>query len=132
MQSGGQTDVDPVMDFSRAFDKVANKRLVKKIDHYGIRGKTKNWIESFLSNRTQQVVIKGSTQTKQMSNLVFQQGSVLGPCLFLFYINDLPANLSSTVRLFADDTLLYLTVYSQTDADILQRDLHKLEEWEKK
>ena len=51
MQGGGQTDV-VIMDFSKAFDKVAHKRLIKKIDHYGIRGKTKNWIESFLSNRT--------------------------------------------------------------------------------
>ena len=51
---------------------------------------------------------------------------------FLFYINDLPANLSSTVRISADDTLLYLTVHSQADADTLQRDLHKVEEWEKK
>ena len=55
-----------------------------------------------------------------------------GTMSFLFYINDLPANLSSTVRISADDTLLYLTVHSQADADTLQRDLHKVEEWEKK
>ena len=131
MQGGGQTDV-VIMDFSKAFDKVAHKHLIKKIGHYGICGKTKNWIESFLSNPTQQVVIKGKYSDKANVQFDVPQGSVLGPYLFLFYINDLPANLSSTVRLFADDTLLYLTVHSQTDADIIQRDLNILEEWEKK
>ena len=58
------------------------------------------------------------------------QGSVLGPCLFLFYINDLPDNLSSTVRLFTDDNLLYLTVESQSDTNSLQKDLDELENWE--
>ena len=60
------------------------------------------------------------------------QGSVLGPCLFLFYINDLPDNLSSTVHLFADHSLLYLAVESQSDTNSLQKDLHELENWENK
>ena len=60
------------------------------------------------------------------------QGSVLGPCLFLLYINDLPESLGSTVRLFADDFLLYMTIRSQADTEILQNDLKKLEHWEEK
>ena len=56
----------------------------------------------------------------------------MGPCLFLFYIKDLPENLTSTVRLFADDTLLYLAVESQSDSNSLQKDLHELENWENK
>ena len=58
------------------------------------------------------------------------QGSVLGPSLFLFYINDLPDNLNSTVRLFADDTIVYLTITSQKDCHTLQDDLRKLAIWE--
>ena len=60
------------------------------------------------------------------------QGSVLGPCLFLYYINDLPASLHSTVRLFADDTIIYLTISNSKDCNLLQEDLNKLSEWEKK
>ena len=59
------------------------------------------------------------------------QGSVLGPCLFLAYVNDLPDSLKSRARLFADDTIVYLTINSPSDPDILQNDLHKLEKWEK-
>ena len=131
MQGGGQTDL-VIMDFSKAFDKVGHKRLIKKIDYYGIRGKTRDWIEAFLSNRTQRVVVKGGQSDEVNVQSGVPQGSVLGPCLFLLYINDLPDQLSSTVRLFADDTLLYLAVQTQGDADTLQRDLHTLEEWERK
>ena len=59
------------------------------------------------------------------------QGSVLRPCLFLAYVNDLPDSLKSRARLFADDTIVYLTINSPSDPDILQNDLHKLEKWEK-
>ena len=60
------------------------------------------------------------------------QGSILRPCLFLFYINDIPEGLHSTVRLFADDTIAYLAVSSNADAESLQEDLRRLEEWERK
>ena len=60
------------------------------------------------------------------------QGSVLGPCLFLFYVNDLLDNLSFAVHVFADDTLLYLAVKLQSDTNSLQKDLHELENWENK
>jgi len=61
---------------------------------------------------------------------MYLRGSVLGPCLFLFYINDIAVGLSSTVRLFADDTMLYLTVQNNKDAELLQHDLDMLCQWE--
>ena len=118
------------MDFSKAFDKVGHQRLIKKLDYYGVRSKTRDWIQAFLANRTQQVIIRGKYSDIAQVQSGVPQGSVLGPCLFLFYINDLPQNLSSPVRLFADDTLLYLAVESIGDAISLQNDLRELENWE--
>ena len=120
----------PLLDFSKAFDKVGHQRLNKKLDYYGVRDKTRDWIQAFLANWTQQVIVKGKFSDMAQVQSGVPQGSVLGPCLFLFYINDLPDNLSSTVRLFADDNLLYLAVESQSDTNSLQKDLDKLENWE--
>lgn len=100
MQGGGQTDV-LIMDFSKAFDKEAHQRLIRKLDFYGARNKTRDWIQAFLANRTQQVVVKGKFSDSAQVQSGVPQGSVWGPCLFLFYSNDLPGNLTSTVRLFA-------------------------------
>ena len=129
MQGGGQTDV-LIMDFSKAFDKVGHQCLIKKLDYYGVCDKTSDWIQAFLANRTLQVIVKGKFSDIAQVQSGVPQGSVLGPCLSLFYINDLPDNLSSTVRLFADDTLLYLAVESQSDTNSLQKDLYELENWE--
>ena len=115
LDAGKETDVI-VTDFSKAFDKVGHQRLLHKLDFYGVRGLTKKWISSFLSNRTQRVVLEGSSSTEVEVSSGVPQGSVLGPCLFLFYINALPDNMISSVRLFADDTIMYLTIDSQCDA----------------
>ena len=98
-----------------------------KLDHYGVRGKTNRWIEAFLSNRTLRVVINGDHSYDTHVKSGVPQGSVLAPCLFLLYINDLPESLDSTVSLFADDSLLYLTIRSRVDTESLQNDLKKLE-----
>ena len=131
MQNGGQTDV-AIMDFSKAFDKVGHQRLLLKLHHYGVRGKTNKWIQAFLTNRTQRVVLNGEHSCNAHVTSGVPQGSVLSPCLFLLYINDLPESLGSTVRLFADDSLLYMTIRSQANTEILQNDLKKLEHWEEK
>ena len=114
------------------FDKVGHKRLIEKLKWYGILGETNPWIESFHHGRTQSVVLDDvSSNTAPVISGV-PQGSVLGPCLFLFYINDIAQNLNSTTRLFADDTMIYMTIKSDRDAKLLQDDLDTLSRWENK
>ena len=96
-----------ILDFSKAFDKVAHKHLIYKLDYYGIRGNLLNWLTSFLQNRSQEVVVEGINSTSCNVTSGVPQGSVLGPVLFLMYINDIGLNIHSEIRLFADDILLY-------------------------
>ena len=98
-QGQKQTDVI-IMDFAKAFDKVPHRRLLYKLDHYGIRGSTHKWISSWLSERSQKVVLDGQASDPVPVLSGVPQGSVLGPVLFLIFINDLPDNIRSSVRLF--------------------------------
>ena len=129
MQDGLQTDVC-VLDFSKAFYKVGHQRLLHKLEWYGVRGTTNQWIRSFLEGRTQSVVVEGAESDRVPVLSGVPQGSVLGPCLFLYYINDISLGLTSTTRLFADDTLIYMTLRNNSDAQKLQDDLRRREEWE--
>ena len=106
-------------------------KLINKLNKYGVCGKTNKWISSFLNSRTQKVLVEGESSALAQVVSGVPQGSVLGPSLFLFYINDMPENISSTVRLFADDTIVYLTLNPPTNSSILQEDLNKLSSWEK-
>ena len=130
MHDGFQTDI-LIMDFSKAFDKVSHIRLISKLRSYGISGKTIQWIHSFLSERKQNVVLEGISSDDADVLSGVPHGSVLGPSLFLFYINDLPNSLVSNIRLFANDTVMYLTIHSASDTHVLQNDLDKLADWEK-
>ena len=94
--------------FSKAFEVVSQQCLLHKLDHYGIRGATLNWIQHFLTNRTQKVVVDGSSSESARVKSGVPQGTVLGPLLFLTYINVLPSTVPSQVRLIANDCLLYL------------------------
>jgi hypothetical protein len=107
-----------------------NILIIHRLKHYGITGKTNEWNKNFLSDRTQSVVVEGETSTSIPVESGVPQGSVLGPSLFLFDINDMPDGIQSTVRLFADDTIAYVTISSDADAANLQQDLDKLAEWE--
>ena len=129
--NGAQIDA-VVMDFSKAFDVVPHGSLLVKLQHYGIRGNTLHWINSFLSNRTQRVVVDGEMSDLAPVTSGVPQGSVLGPILFLVFINDMPECITSTSRLFADDTIVYREVRCDEDRLALQADLKALEEWEDK
>ena len=126
-----QTDVI-IMDFSKAFDVVPHQRLLLKLDHYGIRGPTHTWIANFLTRRMQRVVVRGEHSDWVHVQSGVPQGTVLSPLLFLLYINDLPDNITSKVRLFADDCVIYQTMTSDKDADLLQKDLDQLCSWERR
>ena len=119
-----------ILDFTKAFDKVPHKRRIHKLNYYGITGSIATWIETFLTGRTQQVVVNGATSSSTIVTSGVPQGTVLGPLLFLLYINDLPDNLSTSVRLFADDCILYTPIRTQNDSSLLQNDLLKLQKWQ--
>ena len=112
----------------KGFWQSAAKCLLLKLEHCGVRGPLLSWIGDFLAERT----LESTTPEEAAVTSGVPQGTVLGPLLFLVYINDLPACGSSEARLFADDCLLYRTIKSQRDADILQDDLNILQQWEAK
>ena len=95
------------LDVSRAFDRVWHKGLLSKLYAIGIRGHLLNWFSSYLSMRRQRVVISGQTSSWKYVNAGVPQGSILGPLLFLIYINDIASIVESNIRLFADDTSLF-------------------------
>ena len=119
------------MDFSKAFDKVNHLKLLYKLSCFVVKGNTLNWIQSFLIGRTQTVVLDGESSEEVKVTSGVSQGSVLGPLLFLLYLNDLPEIIQSQVMLSADDTAVYLTVTNMQDSQVLQSNLESLQHWER-
>ena len=109
---------------------VNHSKLLWKLHQYGIRGIALAWIRSFLGNRSQTVELESEESGSVPVTSGIPQDSVLGPILFLVYIDDLPDGLSSQVRLFADDTAVYLTTGSAEDGKVLQNDLDRLSMWD--
>ena len=103
-----------ILDFTKAFDKVPHKRLIHKLNYYGISGSIATWIETFLIGRTQKVIVNGATSSSTVVTSGVPQGTVLGPLLFLLYIN-----LTTSVKLFADTCILYTPIRTQNDSSLL-------------
>ena len=104
--------------------------ILATVNGYGIRGSTHKWINSWLSERSQKLVLDSRASDPVLVLSGVPQRSVLGPVLFLIFINDLPDNIKSSVRLFADDCVLYRNINSPLYCQILQDDLNSLAKWE--
>ena len=112
---------------------VPHQRLLNKLENYGIKGPVLKWISNFLVGRQQQVVVDGTFSKPASVDSGVPQGTVLGPLLFLVFINDLPDVIThgTRVRLFADDCLLYRPIKSPHNQIILQNDIDRLIQWSK-
>ena len=117
------------LDFAKAFDKVPYCRLFKKIEAHGIGGSVLNWVQSWLRDRRQRVCVDREYSGWEQVTSGVPQGSVLGPILFVIYINDLDSELVSKIGKFADDTKMCKGITNLEDAHTLQEDLNKLSKW---
>ena len=117
-------------DFKKAFDTVPHRRLLQVLEHYGIKDNIKQWIEDFLTNRKQRVVVRNASSDWHPVTSGVPQGSVLGPILFVIYINSLPSwTKDCEIFLYADDAKLFLPITSAEDHHKLQRDLERIQSW---
>ena len=120
-------------DISKAFDRVWHKGLIYKLKRAGINGLLLDWLSDYLTNRKQRVVIPGGRSDWQFIRAGVPQGSILGPLLFLLYINDIVTDIQSCVRLFADDTSLYIIVDNPISAaEMINTDLEIIHRWAEK
>jgi len=134
LNDNGQCDV-LLLDFCKAFDKVPYYTLNSFTSYIIMESEALSglvWIKNFLSNRSQRVILdnKQSSPTDFLSGV--PQGTVLVPLLFLIFINDIPLNVQSKIRLYADDVILYCDIRSAEDCYVLQNDLDLLAQWSHK
>ena len=120
------------LDFQKAFDKVPHQRLLLKLKAHGIGDSTTDWIEQWLTDRRQRVVVDGEVSNWKSVLSGVPQGSVLGLILFLIYINDLDDSITGNILKFADDTKLFRKVNTDGDKQHLQNDLDRLVKWSEK
>ena len=119
----------PFLDISKAFDKVWHDGLIYKLKSYGVENKLLNQIQNYLTNRQQRVLLNGRT-SKWTILAGVPQGSVLGPLLFLIYINDLADGLKSICKIFSDDTSLFSKINDIDTSNIdISNDLFKISRW---
>ena len=128
IDNGDAVDV-VFLDFQKAFDKVPHQRLILKVKGFGIDGKILSWIKDWLCDRQQRVVLNGFMSDWSSVCSGVPQGSVLGPLLFVLFINDIDTCVSSKILKFADDTKLFRKVSSQADIEAIREDLTNLFRW---
>jgi hypothetical protein len=128
LDEGVRTDAI-VIDFSKAFDLVPHDRLLMKIAETGVDLRVVVWVKEFLLGSSKRVRVDGQLSEEVRITSGVPQGSVLGPLLFLAYVNDVWRNTESNRRLFADDFIIYRKISDSSDNDKLQKDLNKLGEW---
>ena len=117
------------LDFRKAFDAVPHRRLLSKLAAYSIAGNLLTWIGAFLTGRRQQVSVRGCLSQWSPVTSGVPQGSVLGPLLFILYINDVPEVVSSSIKIFADDTKVYRSVSHPPQCQDLQSDIDLIVDW---
>ena len=126
------------LDFRKVFDLASHPHLIYKMSKYGIKNHVLDWVKAFLGGRTQRVVIRGTVSESFEVTSGVPQGSVLGPILFLIFINDLPLEIISLLSLFADDTKIFIRIISEMSkthprgnygSEVLQRDLNSIMKW---
>ena len=119
------------IDLQKAFDTVNHQTLLTKLNHYGIGGKALAWFSSYLSNRTQCVSVNGHISSHLTVTCGVPQGSVLGPLLFLIYINDLPKSSKKlSFYLFADDTNIYFESENLSQLEkVVNNELKHIKKW---
>lgn len=117
------------LDFEKPFDKVPDNRLFLKLPRLNLDPAVFAWLQNFLTNRKHFVFANLHSPSLSLVVSGVPQGTVLGPLLFSIYINDLPTNIQSNIRLFADDCVLYRPIYNSNDNIILQRDLNIIINW---
>ena len=113
-------------DFSKVFDSVPRHRLLKKVQAYGIQGSLLRWIEHYLRDRKQKVILGSDTSEWKPVTSGIPRGSVLGPILFTMFINDMPETVSSMMKLFADDAQFFKAIESLDDISTIQNEIDKL------
>ena len=120
------------LDIKKAYDTLPHKPLLVKLKTMGFETGLLKWIEAFLSNRKQRVVVNDKLSGWASVTSGVPQGSVIGPILFLCYINDMPQQIKNEFKLFADDAKLFAYVKHQSDCESLQNDINSLADWSKK
>ena len=117
---------------SKAFDKVPHCHLLQSLVAVGVSGQLLKWFESYLSDRTQKVVLNGFSSVSLLVHSGVPQGSILGPLLFIIYINSLASlhfSPGSTAIFYTDDILLYQPLVNRHDTAIFQHDVNRISDW---